>query len=214
MMALMRKGWGIAVMVGALALASCGSTDDDSLVLTFVGFDGDNITQCDQINPGLAEIDISQICCDDSNPCTDVEPVTQTQVNALFQNNQKLGITINSYTVEIPGTGVGAVTNETSQFVTGKRCLNVPTRECADDADCVVGITIGSCVPSTSPVSIVLADFTTKALIGPDVQPGGKTVDIFVRFFGSDSSRAQWQAQASIPARFDNFNNCNCNLGN
>ncbi len=215
MKVLMRRACGSAAVLLALGLWSCGSTDDDEMVLSLIGFDDSGLTQCDTVGPGLAEVDVIQGLCSDSEgePGTP-EPFTETSVNVTFENHQQLDITINSYTVEILGTGVGEVTRQVTQTVTGKRCANEPTRSCALDADCLVGQAIGSCIPSASTVVVLLADFTTKNLIIRDVEPGGKTLDVELRFFGSDVTRAQWQVRGSISARFDNFDNCGCSLAN
>ena len=47
---------------------SCGSTDNssgnsDDLVLSVLGFSDMGITQCDQVNPEVAQIDLIQDLC-------------------------------------------------------------------------------------------------------------------------------------------------------
>lgn len=211
---LMKRLGRLAVALVAIAGSwSCGSTsNDDALVLSMQGFDDEGIVQCDSVTPDLASIDVIQDLCTEGDDAGQPEPFTETAANAQFQNNQKLDITINSYTVRILDSGVGEVTRLTSQTVPGKRCTNDLTRSCAVDRDCTVNATIGLCQPSISQVQVLLADFTTKALIIPSVEPGGRTLDIEVTFFGSDVTGADWQSTAFIAGTFTDFNNCGCEL--
>lgn len=206
-----RLGKLVVALVALGGSWSCGSTsNDDALVLQFQGFDDEGIIQCDQISPDLASIDIIQDLCTEGGNEGQAEPFTETSVNLQFQNNQKLDITIDSYTVDILDSGVGEVTRLTSQPVQGKRCATDQARACATDNDCI--LSGGRCFASTSQVQVLLADFTTKALIIPSVEPGGRTLDIAVTVYGTDVTGADWQSQAFIAGTFTDFNNCNCSL--
>ena len=200
----------VAVVSTAL-LSACGSTSNDSaLVLQFLGFSDQGITQSDRVSPGLAEVDIIQECCTvdtATGMCTAVEPFTETTANARFVNEQGLDITIDRYEVEIadPDAGVPVrMRNAGNQVVTGKRCDSDTTRQCSTDADCVSG----SCRPSETGIHVLLFDFSDKLLIEPRAQIFGATLPVNVRFFGSDVTGARWGADVTYQARFDDFDNC------
>lgn len=203
-----------AAMIGLLG--SCGSTDNgptgsDALVLNFQGFSDMGITQCDQVNPEVAEIDLIQdICMTGQGGEGTPEPFTETSATAMLQNNQKLDITLNSYSVNFVESGAPEMTFSTSQTITGKRCTNDSSKSCAVDSDCVIlGGGIGLCNPSISSLQVLLASFTTKNFLLPDI---GDTVNVVVKFFGTDVTGADWVAQGSIAASLNDFNNCTCSL--
>lgn len=202
-----------AAMIGVLA--SCGSTDNgptgsDALVLQVLGFNDMNITQCDQVNADGAEIDLIRDECTMGGQTTP-EPFTQTSANASLQNNQKLDITLNSYSVNYVGTGAPEMTFSAGQTVTGKRCNNDTTRSCAVDSDCIIlGGGVGLCQPSITTIEVLLASFTTKDFLLPDVFT--TVPSVVVTFFGTDVTGATWVAQSSIEATLWDFDNCACTL--
>jgi hypothetical protein len=208
----MRRMCRLAVATAAAGfIASCGSTNNDALVLSFMGFEEDSLVQCDQVNPDVVDIDLVQdVCMSSMGGQETAEPFTETSAVANLQNNEKLDITLTSYTVNFVGTGAPQTTNATSQTITGRRCSNVSTQACAVDTDCIIlGSGTGVCQPSISSLTVLLASFTTKNFLLPDI---GKTVPVTVTFFGSDVVGNQWTAQGSIQATLEDFNNCMCTL--
>lgn len=213
MMRVCRQAIAVVGLVGALTLAACGSTNSggnsDNLVLAFIGFSDMNISQCDAVNPEVADIDLVQDECVSGGMSTP-EPFTQTSATATLQNNEKLNITINSYTVDYQQTGVAPITQQTSQIVVGRRCSNNATVPCAVDSDCLsISGGAGTCLASQSTIQVLLADFNTKAFLLPDI---GNTVPLVVTFFGSDDANNDWQTQGTISATLEDFNNCGCML--
>ncbi|GIW40427.1 MAG: hypothetical protein KatS3mg076_1004 [Candidatus Binatia bacterium] len=205
--------WAVAFCVAAL-LWGCGSTtDEDQLVLEFLGFEGEGIEQADRVGPGAAEVDVIPSCCSVDTAtglCTEAELFTETAANALFTNHQKADITIDRYEVEILGASLGVFEGSGGgQVVPGRRCQNDPTRPCATDADCGAAVGIaGGCVASVSSVHVLLFDFSTKQLILPDVEPFGRTFPVEVRFEASDLAGGKYRIRVPFQARFDNFDNC------
>jgi len=200
-----------AVIAIAVGFASCGSTgnNDDAQVLTVQSFDGENITQCDQFVGSNVEIDVQQDLCDMDN----AEPFTDTFANVNLLNNQKLDIQINSYTITIEGASIGPYSFDSTGTAPGKRCSNDQTRSCATDANCVIGTAVGTCLSSISSVAFRLVDINTKIRLIPDVVPLGRTFNVSVTFFGSDISGADWTVTGDLTAAFNDFNNCDCMLG-
>jgi len=206
----------LVVAIGAAAvLASCGSTNggptgSDALTLELLGFSDLGITQCDQVNPEVVDMDLIQDMCSTGGMAATPEPFTETSMTVMMQDNQKLDITIRSYNITFHDTGAPAVRRNTSQTVRGKRCSNDTTRACAVDSDCIVDLSVGSCRPSVSDIQVLLADFETKAFLIPDI---GNTVTATVRLEGTDVTGADWAAQGDISVSLEDFNNCGCDLG-
>ena len=141
-----RVFWLAAVAATAMALSSCGSTsgNEDAQVLAILGFDGDNITQCDQFVGSNLQVDVQQDVCSDNT----FETFTDTFANVNMQNNEKLDITINRYTVVVQGASLGTLSYDLTATVTGKRCSNVATLACAVNSDCTGTGGLGTCRPS------------------------------------------------------------------
>lgn len=194
-----------------LGLAACGSThgNQDDQVLTVQGFDDEGITQCDTFVGSNGEIDVQQDLCDMDT----AEPFTDTFVNVNLLNNQKLDIQIDSYTINIEGASIGPYSFNATETAQGKRCSNDSTRSCATDANCTINTGLGTCLSSISSVPLRLIDINTKIRLIPDVVPLGRTFNVSVTLFGSDLSGADWQVTGDLTASFNDFNNCNCMLG-
>ena len=201
-----RVFWVATVVVMALALASCGSTsgNDDEQVLDTISFDGEGITQCDQFVGSNLQVDVQQDVCSDDT----IETFTDTFANANVQNNQKLDITINKYTVVVEGASLGTLTYNLTDTVPGKRCTNQATLSCAADRDCVTLGGVGTCQPSQTAIALLLFDIATKIRLTPDLVPFGRTLTVNITLFGTDVSGGDWQSTGSINAIFQDVDNC------
>jgi hypothetical protein len=199
----------VVALLGALWVG-CGSIgSSDSLILQFIAFDGNGITQADSVRETSADVDTTVDCCS-FNPdgsCATIERFTQTSINATFRNNEAADITLNSYTVDLgPNSGVGVFQGVLSTALLGGRCVGFD-QACGSNDDCAQLSTGGSgqiipCVHSETTVSgILLFDIDTKL----HVIPG--TYNVAITFFGSDANQS-FEAKTSYVVRFDDFNNC------
>ncbi|MBI3782357.1 MAG: hypothetical protein HY270_03040 [Deltaproteobacteria bacterium] len=204
-----------------IVAGGCGSTGsgdgNDATILRFRGFDSKGITQADSVSGGNADVDVVQNLCQSSATSggqvmvTD-ELFTQTVVNATFENDEKLDISLNRYDIHIadPNVGVGDVSYPMSGTILGGRCANALNRPCASELDCVVGTTRGNCQFSLTKLdSLLLVDLDTKDHVSPLVY--GRGLPINISFFGSDIVGNQYVARANYTITFDNF--CNCSTG-
>lgn len=210
----MRRLCRLVMVVGLAALVgSCGDTTrEDELVLQFLRFEGEDIVQCDRVEPDAAEVDVIRNLCGDP-PDEEAEPFTETHALAFFRNNQALDLRIDQYSIDIAESGLGVITfNGGGQVVRGKRCDADATRACAVDADCVIAGSVGSCQTTDSAVNMLLFDFTTKLLITPQAAPAGKTFSMVITVLASDLAGETRRLQIPYLARFDNFDMCACDL--
>lgn len=200
---------GVAMLVG---FVSCGSTggNEDAQVLTIQSFDAEDITQCDQFVGSNGEIDVKQDLCDMDN----AEPFTDTFVNVNVLNNQKLDIQLNSYEIDIEGADIiGTYSFDATSTARGKRCSTDSTRACATDDQCTVGTAVGICTSVISTIPLRLVDINTKLRLTPIIVPLGRTFNVNITLFGSDISGEDWTVSGGITAAFNDFDNCDCNLG-
>ena len=203
---------GIAML--ALLAGGCGSTGgaggDDALVLQFIQWDNTGLTQADSVGQSSADVDVVQdLCPPDGTP----EPFTQTEINAIFKNNEGSVILLQSYSTQIgdPRLSQANITNGVlSASIPGKTCGGTGA-PCFIDSDCALGV-VGSCQPTETTVSgIVLFDFLGKAVIQtvslahPEVL--GQVTPLTVTFSGSDPNRS-FQVSASYLVTFGDFDNC------
>lgn len=212
-------GWLSKSTIGLVALATlligCGSTSNDQLVLQFVGWDNTGLTQADSVGPNSADVDVIQDCCavNAQNQCTSYEPFTQTTINAIFQNNQGLDITLNSYVIHFNNLPLGDITQTTSATIVGGRCAVQANRQCAVDSDCTVGGVPGLCTHTQTTITgLVLFDFQTKALVANPADLGIAS-PITVTFFGTDATNQSWQAVANYTVTFADYDNCSSGGG-
>jgi hypothetical protein len=209
----MRRFW--AVVVGALALGTSvvacggGSADSDTLVLRFAGFNGIGITQADSVRETSADVDVVQSLCG-SGDTVEAEPFTQTTINAVFVNEEKADIVLDSYTVDLSSVAdLGVRTSTLSVLIPGRRCGNSPTQSCATDDDCAIGGIPGRCQSSETLVSsLLLVDFNEKFVIGNNPEVWGLGSNIAITFYGHDDAAHSFTIPTSYVVTFDNYNNC------
>jgi hypothetical protein len=203
-------GRGLLLAVAVLAFG-CGSGGDDELVLAFQGFSGENIEQADSVNPNSADVDVCAGLCIMEDEIT-AEPFTQTRVDALFVNRGKADIVMDSYTVDVPGSGISPETRFISTRVPGGRCSDNPQTQCAFDDECDE-----SCIHQTTSVEVLLFDFNFKDLVVdgqcPSLEdPAGsvisRTRDVFITFTGFDETEERRTVSTQYVATFTNFDNC------
>ena len=200
------------LLLGIAFAAGCGdSTGGDDLTLAFQGWSGENIEQSDAVGPNSADVDVCQGLCGTIDSPT-AEPFTQTRAGAVFVNRGKADITIDSYTVSVPGSGVPDQTFSLSARVNGGRCDEDPQKQCALNSDC-----LGQCLHSESIVGVLLFDFTFKSLVVDGQCPSfedpfgsviSHTRDVFVTFRGVDESDENFNVTAAYLATFENFSSC------
>src|SRR5215470_9167586 len=98
----------LVLMLGALiGVVGCGSGPGSStggssrLTMEFLGFNGDGIDQEDNVFATFAQVDVCQTLCQIGDVFTDIvfEQFSETAVNAVFINNGKGDIQLDSYTV-------------------------------------------------------------------------------------------------------------------
>jgi hypothetical protein len=208
----------ITVAVLVVLAGGCGSTGgaggDDALVLQFIQWDNAGLTQSDSVGESSADVDVVQDLCPPFPPGT-AEPFTQTEINAVFQNNEGSDILLQGYRTEIgdPRLVQSNISNgHLSTNITGGRCSN--GEKCTTDRDCLFA---GMCLHSETTVSgIVLFDFVGKEVIytvsldHPDVL--GQATPLKVTFFGSDPNRS-FQITANYTVTFADFDNCQAASG-
>lgn len=212
-------------LFAALTAGSCGSSGDavdgeDSLVFRVVGFSGEGLTQADAVRPGSADVDVVRNFCVSTGGGgggggqlqIELEPFTQTAVNVILRNEQKLDLRLFQVRIHFddPRTGLGDLTENVAGTVVGGRCSNAPQRSCATADDCLVGTVRGACnFTETTVPGLLLADFLAKAAVQPRVY--GEAQPLTLTFFARDSAGNLYRATAGYTVTFDNF--CNCQTG-
>lgn len=207
---------GRLLLLGWLCFAvGCGTagTDaqgEDGLTMAFVGFDGDNITQADQVGGIAAQVDICQDVCSSGSIGGELtfEDFTSTFVNALFVNRGKADIVLDSYTLFVKDSGVPLATRSISARLIGGRCLGADAdRQCAIDSDCGLSV----CSHTETPVGMLLYDFDFKQRVRRGECPSSLeslTLDAVLTFTGSDEAGNDYTIRANYVSTFDNFDNC------
>ena len=205
-----------------------GSTSSSRLTMQFMEFNGDGIAQEDNVFQNSAQVDVCQTLCQAADIFTNVvfEEFTQTTVNAVFVNNGKADILLDTYTVEIVDSGIDPITQHISATLTGGRCSNAPDTACASNRDCATlgGTTIlGQCLHTESTVGgLLLFGFGIKEEILPgqcpvcdfrtgDCSQGTKVpqaFDVIVTFSGTDTTDKRFTISAGYVADFFDANNC------
>jgi len=208
----MRRLWVAAVLAvafGASVVACGGSADSDSLVLRFVGFNGIGITQADSVGETSADVDVVPSLCG-TETTTEPEYFTQTTINAVFVNEEKANIVLDSYTVDLSAVAdLGVRTNTLSVTVPGRRCGNQPTQSCVTDADCQLGSLPGRCQSSETPVTgLALVDLSEKFVIESNPETWGLASNIRITFYGHDDAAHSFTIPTSYVATFADFDNC------
>ncbi len=206
-----------SLLVGAAGCGSSGSTDE--LVLTFVGFSGENITQPDAVSGASAQVDVCQDICGGTQGDLTAEPFSETFVDALFVNQGGTDIRLESYTVSVPGSGLPDETRQASTNIPGGRCESNSQQRCALDRDCGLS---GLCLRQETTVELLLFDLEQKTVAVDGQCPfdqstgeftGGsvipRTYPVFVTFEGRDvQTNDRVSIDAGYSATFSNFNNC------
>lgn len=204
-----------AIVLIAFLAVGCGSAGSDSqgedgLTMAFLGFTGEGVDQADVVSDGAAQVDICQDVCTGGGTGGDVqpEPFTPTFVTAVFVNRGKADIILDSYSVDVPGSGVPPFRRRIGHRLVGGRCSGSdPQRACADDLDCV-----GSpCVHSESPVTLLLYDFDFKQRVRRGECPfdlESLTLNADLVFSASDETGERFTIRTSYVSTFDNFDNC------
>ena len=213
-----------------VAVVGCGSSGfegqpgDDALTMSFIGFNGDGLTQEDTIGSTFAQVDVCPTICDFGVAGIFGDEVfesfTETVANAVFVNNGFADILLDRYSVTIQNSHIPVRTVQTATLLPGGRCSNSPTTHCSLDNDC--GIT-GQCEQVETPVQVSLFDFTMKELvIGDAVCPGvdpatglptpgtvlPQTKQVNVSFSGTDETGKRFTVNTGLTASFFDANNC------
>jgi hypothetical protein len=204
------------LMLGILWCAvGCGtagtsSQGEDGLTMAFVTFDSTNITQPDQVGDTAAQVDICPGVCgagtiiDEANR----EPFSSTAVNAVFVNRGKADIVVDSYTLNVPDSGVPPVTRRISARLIGGRCLGADIeKQCAIDSDCG----FGTCAHRETSFNMLLYDFDFKQRVRQGDCPFNLeplTLDAQLVFNGTDEADNHYTIHTSYVSTFDNFDNC------
>lgn len=225
MMRWLRRSSGLRLLL-LLAVAGCGEAGgpggEDALTLAFLRFDQSGIDQSDAVSPTSADVDVCISICSDLT----AEPFTQTRANGVFINRGKADIVIDRYTVDVPGSGVPAVTRSISALVPGGRCSTNPTQPCAVDEECLTPQgRPGRCTHSETTVNVLLYDFEFKVRVRNGQCPGfeldengdlvfipgtvfPQTYDTRVTFSGESISGERFTVETSLAATFADFDNC------
>lgn len=208
----MRRLWvaaAMAVAFGASVMACGGSADSDTLVLRFIAFNGLGIDQADSVGETSADIDVVPSLCGNETNITP-EYFTQATINAVFVNEEKANIVLDSYTVDLSAVAdLGVRTGALGVTVPGRRCGNQPTQSCVTDADCQIGSLPGRCQSSETPViGLVLVDLNEKFVIENNPEAWGLASNIRITFYGHDDAAHSFTIPTSYVATFANFNNC------
>jgi hypothetical protein len=199
-------------MMGAALLAAvvmgCGSTGDttgdDALVLQFVRFDSEGITQADAVRETSADVDILQELCPSGLP----EYFTQTLINATLRNNEAADIRLQQVVIAVGSATT--ITHKIDGEIRGGQCDNVD-QQCSFDADCVSASATsgGSCIHTPTTInSILLFDFSDKQRFLS--QPG--TYNVTITFFASDPVRT-FHISTGYTVTFADYYNCNLTGG-
>jgi len=195
-----------AGLVVTLALG-CGSSAEDETVMRFVGFDGENITQTDTVTATSAEV-----CVNNPNISGDLTQLPPTLINAIFVNEEKANIHLQSYSVHFDdsSSGVADVTANIpgNPDLPGGIC-STAFINCATDADCAAssgssgggGTQTATCVHTQTVVGgIVLIDSEVKAHVNPKLY--GQTLSLTVSFVGKDDANRTWQVEGGYAVVF------------
>jgi len=215
------SGWSAFVLGAVLALGGCG--DDrgrDDLTLSFQSFTGDIGEQADAVGQNTADVDVCQDICESGEGELEAEPFTTTRVGAIFLNQGKADITLESYTLSVfrdlngngvrdegePGSGVPDTTYSLSTLIPGGRCAEDPSQHCVDDSEC-----LGPCTRQETTVELLLYDFTFKDLVKDGNCPFdivSQTYDAVITFRGRDDADSLYRITRAYNSTFDNFDNC------
>jgi len=212
-----------AAVLTTLALG-CGSTGEDNLVMRFIGFNADGITQEDTASPTSADVDVVQdVCSVSEQGVPTFEPFTATTINAVFRNEEAANIHLKTYTVHFndPNSGVADVTASLvgNPDLLGGRCSSSGT-QCAVSTDCVsvggggggTGAQEDTCTHTDSTVDgIVLVDFAAKEHVNPEIF--GQATSLTVTFVGKDDANRTFEVTAGYVVIFGDFNNCATTTG-
>lgn len=215
------------VLVALLGVAGCGTGPGDEsggssrLTMQFLGFNSEGIDQQDDVFATFAQVDVCKSLCEIGDIFTDIvfEEFSVTAVNAVFINNGKGDILIDSYTVNILDSGIDPFTRRISAVLLGGRCSG-NARGCASDFECGLQ---GPCLHQESMVTgILLFDFGIKETIIPGQCPvcdfatgecgGGtkvpETFDVIITFTGTDTSNERFTIPVGYVATFFDADNC------
>jgi hypothetical protein len=200
----------------AALLVSCGSTTgDDRLVLRFIEFNGDGLTQADAVNSNSANVDVVPSVCqvDEFGNPTSFEVFTQTIINAVFMNEESTDILLQNVHVDTgSSSGLSPFDETISANVIGGRCSNAADQSCASGGDCVSvggGSLLGTCVHTETTVSaILLFDFLRKAQAALNPVIFGVAQNVTITFTGTDDRGRTFTVTTGYVATFDNFDNC------
>jgi hypothetical protein len=184
-----------AAMVASF-LAGCGSGAGDRLVLQFLGFEDPENGQADGVSATHAEVDVVPSICPDGS----VEPFFETAAVAAFVNQSGSDILLDRIDIDPRAAGAAQVRRNVSAIAFGRRCSGTGDT-CAVDADCGAG-GLGACQSSTSRVSFLMFDFSTKALVSVG------TFDVPITFSGEDASGERFTVRTSLTVTFEDFANC------
>jgi len=199
-----------AGVVAALAFG-CGSSSSDEQVMRFVGFDAGNINQLDTVTATSAEI-----CINNPNVSGDFTQPPPTLINAIFVNEEKANIHLESYSIHFNDSSAGVADVFASipgnPDLPGGSCSDTGN-ECAVDADCVSSMsssgsgTAATCDHTETIVGgIVLVDSETKAHVNPKLY--GQTLSMTLTFVGVDDANRTWQVEAGYAVVFSDSLEC------
>lgn len=205
------------ILWGALG---CGdSSSEDELVLSLQGFTGEDIEQADAVSGATANVDVCQsLCSTGTTGEIEVEPYTETLVNAVFVNRGKADIRLESYTVEVMNSGLPVIQRTISANIPGGRCATNPQEQCANDFEC----TVGRCLRQETAVPLLLYDleFKTLAVDGQcpidvntgEINPGASVIprnyEVMITFRARDQVQTNRDLSAGYSSTFSNFDNC------
>jgi hypothetical protein len=225
------SGWCALVLSAVIAFGGCGDDrGEDELVLSFQGFTGGVGEQEDAVGQNTADVDVCQDICVGGEGGIEGEPFSETRVGAIFVNQGKADITLESYTLSVfrdlngngvrdegePGSGVPDTTYSLSTLIPGGRCVEDPQQKCAFDSECQ-----GSCLRQETMVEMLLYDFTFKDLVKDgecpfDLSTGGftggsivsQTYNAIITFRGRDDTDESYRITRAYNSTFANFDNC------
>lgn len=194
-------------------VAGCGSSTNDEgrLVMRFVQFNGVGLMQADNVTPNSANVDVVPTICavDQQGLPTAFETFTETLINAVFLNEQKSDILLDSVTIDAgPNTGLGVIEQTIAANLPGGKCSQNSDQSCATDADCFLGVCQHS---ETTVTGILLFDFQAKAAVLPSVY--GQAQNITITFSGNDDRGRTFTVSRGYVVTFDDFNNCSTMAG-
>lgn len=232
------NGWCALVLSAVVAFGGCGSDrGGDELTLSFQGFTGDIVEQADAVGQNTADVDVCQSICISSGAgdildptSVTAEPYSVTRVGAIFVNQGKADITLESYTLSVfrdlngngvrdpgePGSGVPDMTFSASTLIPGGRCDDNPQEKCAFDTDC-----LGRCQRQETTAELLLYDFTFKDLVKDGACPFDldtatltdgsivpQTYNAVITFRGIDDANNGYNITEEYNSTFADFDNC------